>query len=59
MVSQMVFQMVFIFGDKRTLGTAQHFFWLYVGLGVAPKFFLGHRYKFTLFALEHLNLTLK
>ena len=54
----MVFQMVFVFGDKRTFRTIEHFFRFYVHFGMSPKIFFCHGDKFTLFTFEHFDFAL-
>ena len=58
MVAEVVFQVVLVFGDKRTLGTAEHFLRLDVRFGVSPKVLLSDGDKLALLALEHFDLAL-
>ena len=45
MVTKMVFQMMFVFGDKRTFGAVEHLLRFDVHFGMPPKIFLGHGHK--------------
>ncbi len=58
MVAEVVFQVVLVFGDKRTLGAAEHFLRLDVRFGVTPKVLLRDGDKLALLALEHFDLAL-
>ena len=58
MVSQMVFQMVFVFSDKGTFWTIEHFFWFNMHFCMSPKIFFCNGDKFTLFTFEHFDFAL-
>ena len=44
-VTQMVFQVVFVFSDKRTFGAIEHLLGLDMHFGMSPKILLGHGHK--------------
>lgn len=57
-VSEMVFQMVLVFGDKNAFWTEEQFLWLDVTSAVLPKLELSHGHKLALFAFKCLHLSL-
>lgn len=59
MVSQVVLQVVLVFGNERALGAGQYPVSLDMHFGMIPEFGLGDRGEFALLALERLDLALR
>ena len=57
-VTQVILQVVLVFGDKRALGAGQQFLWLDVTLAVHPEVLLGDCDVLALLTLEGFDFAL-
>ena len=59
MISEMVLQMMFVFGDKNAFRTEEQLLWFDVTPAMLPELQLGHSHKLALLTFKCLDFSLR